>query len=151
MLHKHHIKAEVFIRVGRILETAFLNENRRKKIEDKNRFPQFLLCMYVCVCICVCLSVAIVQTSSFNIRGWNFNIDTYMWISQNGIFYFFFIFFDFFRNYSSLVIFYYFLYFKDASKSIMKSNIPKWSFGLVEYIMYNDIYFASLWHHHMTW
>ena len=85
-------------RIKELLETVFFNfqTNRERKIENKKfgrkkRFPQFLLCMYVCVCIylCVCLSVRALQTSSFNIGGWNFDIDTYMWISQNGIFYFF--------------------------------------------------------------
>ena len=32
-----------------------------------------------------CLSMAAWKTSSFRIESWNFNIDTYMWISQNGI------------------------------------------------------------------
>ena len=80
------------------METVFLyfQTNRARKIENKKfgrkkRFPQFLLCMYVCVCVClcVCLSVGGLQTSSFNIGRWNFDIDIYMWISQNGIFYFF--------------------------------------------------------------
>ena len=70
-----------------LLETAFLKENR-KKIKVKKRFPQFFLGMYV-LCVCVCLSVGTLQTSSFNIGDWNFNLNTYLWISQNGIFYFF--------------------------------------------------------------
>ena len=63
-----------------------------KKLGGKKRFPQFLLSMYVfclCVCVFVCLSVIALQTSSFDIGVWNFNIDTYIKISQNGIFYFF--------------------------------------------------------------
>ena len=46
------------------------------------------------VCLCVCLSVVALQTPLFNIGDWNFNIDTYMWISQNGIFYFFHFYFS---------------------------------------------------------
>ena len=110
----------------------------------KKGFLRFYsVCMFFCVCIylCVCLSVAILQTSLFNIGGWNFNK-----ICQNGIFYFF----QFFLSYSSFFIFHYFMYFKAASKPIMKSNTPKWSLGLVNYFLYNDIDFASLWRHHMT-
>ena len=46
-----------------LLETAFLNENRKKKtLQGKKRFPQFLLFMYVLfVCLCVCLSVVALQ------------------------------------------------------------------------------------------
>ena len=53
----------------------------------------YSVCMFFC--LCVCLSVVALETSSFNIGDWNCYIDTYMWISQNGIFYFFqfFIFF----------------------------------------------------------
>ena len=110
------------------LETAYLNENRKlkKKLEGKKkRFPQYLLCMYVFMYIylCVCWSVSILQTSSFDIGGWNFNIDIYIKIFQNGIFSFLI----------PLIIFHYFLYFKAASKPIMKSNTPKWSLGLVDY------------------
>jgi len=82
-----------------LLETAFFNIQtiREIKIENnklggKKMFPQFLLSMYVfCVFVClfVCLSVIALQTSSFDIGVWNFNIDTYIKISQNGIFYFF--------------------------------------------------------------
>ena len=81
-----------------ILETVFFyfQTKRERKIDNKTlgrkkRFPQFLLCMYVCVYVymCVCLSVRALQTSSFNIGAWNFDIYTYMWISQNSIFYFF--------------------------------------------------------------
>ena len=81
------------------LETAFFNVQtireikiENKKLGGKKRFPQFLLSMYVfCVFVClfVCLSVIALQTSSFDIGVWNFNIDTYIKISQNGIFYFF--------------------------------------------------------------
>ena len=88
----------VVFSIGNRLFYFQINRDRKidnKKIGRKKRFPQFLLCMYVCVyvcvyvCLCVCLSVRALQTSSFNIGGWNFDIDTYMWISQNGIFYFF--------------------------------------------------------------
>ena len=65
-----------------------------KKLGGKKRFPQFLLSMYVfclCVCLCVCVFVclSVIETSSFDIGVWNFNIDTYIKIPQNGIFYFF--------------------------------------------------------------
>ena len=65
-----------------------------------------------------------------------------MWISQDGIFYFFHILelFPFF-------VFYYFLYFMPASQHIMKMNTLNWRLGLVEYIMYNDIDIAKLWRH----
>ena len=41
-------------------------------------------------------------------------------------------------------IFYYLLYFKAMSQPIMKINTPNWSLGLVEYIIYNHIYFADV-------
>ena len=72
--------------------------NRERTIDNKkigrkkvsSGFALYVcLCICVYVCLCVCLSVGALQTSSFNIGGWNFDIDTYMWISQNGIFYFF--------------------------------------------------------------
>ena len=84
-----------------ILETVFFyfQTNRERKIDNKkfgrkkkvsSVFTLYVcLCICVYVCLCVCLSVRALQTSSFNIGGWNFDIDTYMWISQNGIFYFF--------------------------------------------------------------
>ena len=81
------------------------------------------------------------QMSSFNIGSWNFDIDIYMWISQNGIFYFF----QFFISFSELFpffIFYYFLYFKAVSQPIMKTNRPNWSLGLGEYIVDHDIEFT---------
>ena len=57
---------------GKIIENL-------KNLAEKG-FPLFLVSMYVC------LSVITLQTSSFNnIGGWDFNIDTHMWISQNGI------------------------------------------------------------------
>ena len=75
----------------------YVQTDRETKIENKKcgfkkRFLQFLLSMYVfCVfvCLCVCLSVITLQSTTFKIGfWWNFNIDTYMWIAQNGIFYF---------------------------------------------------------------
>ena len=68
---------------------------RERKIENKiiggkkkvySVFTQYIC--FVCVNVFV-LSVGALQTSSFNIGGWHFNTDTSMWISQNGIFYFF--------------------------------------------------------------
>ena len=66
----------------------FGNRLFKRKLKKKwrwKRFPQFLLCMCV-VFLFVCLSVVAPQTS--NIGGWHFDIDTNMWISQNGVFYF---------------------------------------------------------------
>ena len=58
----------------------------------------------------------------------------------------FFIFFYYILSYSPFnFYFYYCLYFKAASKPIIKSNTPNWSLGLVEYIVYNNTDFAKLW------
>ena len=82
--------------------TFYLKKNRRKIW-----LPLFLLSMYV-LCLCVCLPFGALQTSSFNIGIWNFDIDTYMWISQNGIVYFF----KFLLIFGVIpIFFYYFLYF----------------------------------------
>ena len=114
----------------------------------KKRFPQFLLSMYV-FCVFVCLSVIALQTSSFDIGVWNFNIDTYIKISQNGIFYFFE--FLLFSELSPFFIFHYFLYFETTSQPIMEINTPNWSLGLVEYIKYKGIsshsYDVMIWRH----
>ena len=78
------------------LETAFLNFQtiREMKIDNKKLggkigFLSFYsVCMFfVCLFVFVCLSVIARQTASFNIGVWHFNIDTYMKISKNGIFY----------------------------------------------------------------
>ena len=59
-----------------------------KNLAVKKGFLSFYsVCMVLCVF--VCSSVIALQTSSFNIGVWNFNIDTYVKISQNCIFYFF--------------------------------------------------------------
>ena len=113
----------------------FKQKFKVKKFEDKKRFPQFLICMYVFlyVCLCVCLSVFALETSIFNIGSWNFYTVTYMWISisQNDIFYFFHFFWELFLFF----VFYYFLYFMPASQHIMKINTWNWSLGLMEYII----------------
>ena len=65
---------------------------QEKKIQGKKCFLSFYsVCMFVCMffCLCVCLSVVALQTPLFNTGDWNVDIDTYMWISQNSIFYFF--------------------------------------------------------------
>ena len=50
---------------------------RKKKVSSV--FTQYVcFFVYMCVCLCVCLSVDALKTSSFNIGGWNFDIDTYM-------------------------------------------------------------------------
>ena len=73
--------------------------NQKLIREVKKGFLSFysvcIFCIYICVCLCVCLSVDAIQTLSFNIGGWTFDMDTYIWISQNGIFYFFEILFIF--------------------------------------------------------
>ena len=79
------------------LETAFFNvqtireikiENKKNLAVKKGFLSFYSVCMFF-VCLCVCLSVIALQTSSFDIGVWNFNIDTYIKISQNGIFHFF--------------------------------------------------------------
>ena len=54
---------------------------KMKNLAVKKGFLSFYSAgMFVCVyvCLCVCLSVGALQTSSFHIGGWNFDIDTYM-------------------------------------------------------------------------
>ena len=108
----------------------------------------YSVCMFF-VCLFVCLSVIALQTSSFDIGVWNFNIDTYIKISQNGIFYFFE--FLLFSELSPFFIFHYFLYFETTSQPIMEINTPNWSLGLVEYIKYKGIsshsYDVMIWRH----
>ena len=106
-------------------------------------------CFYS-VCFCVSLFVCRRCTDfMFNIGGWNSNIDTYMWISQNGIFYFFN--FCFFSELYAFFIFHYFLYFETMSQPIMEINTPNWSLGLLEYIKYKGIslhsYDVMIWRH----
>ena len=125
-----------------------LNENRRKKIKVK-RFPQFLLCMYVCLCVCVfvCLFVCRRSTDSIvqhrRLKIWHI----YLYVNISNWYLLLFSIFDFFRSYSPFLFFYYFLYFMPASQQIVKINTSNWIFGLVEYIMYNDIDIAKLWRH----
>ena len=70
------------------LGNRLFKRKQKKKNQGKKGFLSFYsVCMFVC--LCVYLSVGALQTSTINIGGWNFDIDTYMWISQNGIFYFF--------------------------------------------------------------
>ena len=77
-----------------LLGTAFFNAQTIREIKIENRklggkkrvssvFTQYVC---LCVCVCVCLSVIALQTSPFNIGVWNFNIDTYMKISQSLIY-----------------------------------------------------------------
>ena len=99
--YTHHMNISLNL-LNHLLETAFSKENRKKTWRLKKGFLSFYsVCMLFCLCVylCLCLSVAILQTSLFNIGGWHFDIDTYMWLSQNGIFYFFH-FLIFFRSYS---------------------------------------------------
>ena len=93
-----------------------------KNLAVKKWFPQFLLSMYVCLCVCVfvCLSVIALQTSSFSIGVWNFNIDIY--IKYLKMVSFTFLNFCLFLELFPFFIIYQFLYFKAASQHIMKTN-----------------------------
>ena len=116
------------------------------------RCAWFFISYFCFYSVCFCVSLFVCRRCTdfmFNIGGWNSNIDTYMWISQNGIFYFF-NFFLFF-SYTPFWFFNFFLYFKAAtSQSFMKINTSNWSLGLVKCIMYNDIDFALFLCHPMT-
>ena len=113
---------DVFVSVCK-LETvffAFKLLQKKKKIKKLGGKKLCSLCFYS-----VCM---------------NFDIDIYMWIAQNGIFYFF----EFLLIFGviPLFIFYYFLFVKAASRPIMKINTPNWSLRLVEYIIRYNYYYA---------